>query len=119
MNVFEPAIPMAKVHADLNDAQARKHITTVVIALQCLPTSTSPSPAEAVELSALSVLKIVYEYNVPTDHIFKGNEPANLSKMGNLIDLEQVVSQISTATTVEAPSVEANVVVNPNEMSTV
>jgi hypothetical protein len=58
-------------------------------------------------------MKIVYEYNVPTDNIFKGNEPANMSEMGNLMGLEQVVSRISTATTVEASSMEANVV-EPN-----
>jgi hypothetical protein len=39
--------------------------------------------------------------------------------MGNLIDLEQVVSRISTATTVEASSVEVNVFKPARPMATV
>jgi hypothetical protein len=74
------------------------------------------SPVEAL---ALIMMKIVYEYNVPTGDIFKGNKPANMSKMGNLIDLEQVVSRISTATTVEASSVEVNVFKPAIPMATV
>jgi hypothetical protein len=49
------------------------------------------------------------------DGIVKGNEPTIMSKMGILMDLEQVISRSTTsaASKVEASSVEANVV-EPN-----
>jgi hypothetical protein len=69
-------------------------------------------PIEAV---AVTMMMIVNEIDVQTDGIIKGNEPANMSTIGILMDLEQVVSRCTTsaASTVEASSVEANVV-EPN-----
>jgi hypothetical protein len=119
LNVFEPAIPMAEVHEELDEAKLLSEINEhMKIILDPYGRTTGERPS-SVEALALSVMKIVYEYNVPTDNIFKGNEPANMSKMGNLIDLEQVVSRIRTATTVEASSVEVNVFKPAIPMATV
>jgi hypothetical protein len=119
LNVFAPAIPMAEVHEELDEAKLLSEINEhMKIILDPYGRTTGERPS-SVEALALSVMKIVYEYNVPTDNIFKGNEPANMSKMGNLIDLEQVVSRISTATTVEASSVEVNVFKPAIPMATV
>ena len=113
LNVFEPAIPMAEVHEELDEAKLLSEINKHMIILVDPYGRTTGVRPSSVEALALSVMKIVYEYNVPTGDIFKGNEPANMSEMGNLMGLEQVVSRISTATTVEASSMEANVV-EPN-----
>ena len=59
------------------------------------------------------------ESTVPTDGIIKGNEPASMSTIGILMDLEQVrpctTSTASAASTVPTSSVKVNV----HEMSTV
>ena len=66
------------------------------------------------------MVMIVYETEVPVDDINKGNEPANMSTSGILMNLEQVVSRCTTSTTTTVSTVTASgVVTNLNEMSTV
>ena len=66
------------------------------------------------------MMMIVYATDVPTDDIIKGNETAIMSEIGNLMDLEQVVSRCTTSTTNTASTVRASgVVKNLNEMTTV
>jgi hypothetical protein len=113
MNVFEPAIPMAEVHEELDEAKLLNEINEhmkIILDPYGRATGVRPSPVEAL---ALIMVMIVDETDIPMDDIVKGNEPTNMSEMGDLMDLEQVVSRISTATTVEASSMEANVV-EPN-----
>lgn len=71
-------------------------------------TGVRTSPIDAL---ALRMVMIVDEIDVKTDGIIKGNEPANMSTIGILMDLEQVVSRCTTsaAQTVQASSVRANV----------
>ena len=114
VNVFEPAITMVKLHEELHEAamllsEINEH-SLIVVDTDGRTTEIRPSPVEAL----MMMMMIVYETDVPTDDIIKGNEPAIMSKIGNLMDLEQVVSRCttsttSTASTVQASSVEANV----------
>jgi hypothetical protein len=71
--------------------------------------------APPIEAVAVTMMTIVNEIDVQTDGIIKGNEPANMSTIGILMDLEQVISRCTTsaASTVEASSVKANMV-EPN-----
>ena len=114
VNVFEPAITMVKLHEELHEAamllsEINEH-SLIVVDTDGRTTEIRPSPVEAL----MMMMMIVYETDVPTDDIIKGNEPAIMSKIGNLMDLEQVVSRCttsttSTASTVKASSVEVNI----------
>jgi hypothetical protein len=115
MNVFEPAIPMAEVHAELDEAKLLSEINehmNILIDTYGRTTGMRTPPIEAV---ALRMMTIVNEIDVQADGIINGNEPANMSTNGILMDLEQVISRSATsaASTVEASSVKANVV-EPN-----
>ena len=120
MSVFETAITMAKIHEDLNEeamllSEINEH-SLIVVDPYGRTTGIRPSPVEALALRMV----IVYEPDVPTDEIIKGNEPAMMSEIGNLMDLEQVVSRCTTSTTNAASTVRASgVVKNLNEMTTV
>jgi hypothetical protein len=71
--------------------------------------------APPIEALALRMMTIMNEIDVQTDGIIKGDESANMTTDGILMDLEQVISRSTTsaASTVEASSVKANVV-EPN-----
>ena len=114
VNVFEPAITMVKLHEELHEAamllsEINEH-SLIVVDTDGRTTEIRPSPVEALAL----MMMIVNETDVPTDDIIQGNETAIMSKIGNLMDLEQVVSRCttsttSTASTVKASSVEVNI----------
>ena len=115
VNVFEPAITMVKLHEELHEAamllsEINEH-SLIVVDTDGRTTEIRPSPVEA-----LMMMMIVYATDVPTDDIIKGNEPAIMSKIGNLMDLEQVARRCTTSTTrtastvtVTASSVEVNI----------
>jgi hypothetical protein len=112
VNVFETAMPMAKMSAGIETklfSKINEHMK-ILVDTYGRTAGVRTSPIEAL---ALRMVMIVDETDVSVDGIIKGNEPANMSEMGNLMGLEQVVSRISTATTVEASSMEANMV-EPN-----
>jgi hypothetical protein len=104
---------MVKLHEELHEAamllsEINEH-SLIVVDTDGRTTEIRPSPVEA-----LMMMMIVYETDVPTDDIIKGNETAIMSEIGNLMDLEQVVSRCttsttSTASTVKASSVEVNI----------
>ena len=97
-NVNEFNVPMDEVHEDLNAAKLLSEINehmTVLIDTYGRTTGMRTPPIEALALRMM----IVYETDVPTDDIIKGNEPAIMSMIGNLTDLEQVVSRCTTSTT--------------------
>jgi hypothetical protein len=88
MNVFEPAIPMAEVHAELDEAKLLSEINEhmkILLDPYGRTTGVRPSPVEAL---ALRMMMIVYETDLPVDGIVKGNEPTTMSEMGILMDLE-------------------------------
>jgi hypothetical protein len=118
LNVFEPAIPMAEVHEELDEAKLLSEINehmTILIDTYGRTTGMRTSPIEALALSMMMI-----ETDVPVDGIVKGNEPAIMSEMGILMDLGQVVSRCTPSTTITASTVRASgVVTNPNAMSTV
>ena len=114
VNVFEPAITMVKLHEELHEAamllsEINEH-SLIVVDTDGRTTEIRPSPVEAL----MMMMMIVYATDVPTDDIIKGNETAIMSKIGNLMDLAQVVSPCTTSTTntastVKASSVEVNI----------
>ena len=88
LNVFEPAIPMAEVHAELDKAKLLSEINEhmkILLDPYGRTTGVRPSPVEAL---ALRMMMIVYETDLPMDGIVKGNEPTTMSEMGILMDLE-------------------------------
>jgi hypothetical protein len=117
-NVNEFNVPVDEVHDDLNATKLLSEINehmTILIDTYGRTTGMRTPPIEAL---ALRMMMIVDENNVPTDDmddIVKGNEPANMSTTGILMDLEQVhpctTSTASAASTVPASSVEVNVYV--------
>jgi hypothetical protein len=114
MNVFEN-VSVNEVQEELNEPELLSEINehmNILIDTYGRTTGMRTPPIEAV---AVTMMMIVNEIDVQTDGIIKGNEPANMSTIGILMDLEQVVSRCTTsaASTVEASSVEANVV-EPN-----
>ena len=88
LNVFEPAIPMAEVHAELDEAKLLSEINErmkILLDPYGRTTGARPSPVEAL---ALRMMMIVYETDLPVDGIVKGNEPTTMTEMGILMDLE-------------------------------
>jgi hypothetical protein len=67
--------------------------------------------APPIEALALRMMTIMNEIDVQTDGIIKGDESANMTTDGILMDLEQVISRSTTsaASTVQASSVMANI----------
>jgi hypothetical protein len=69
--------------------------------------------APPIEALALRMMTIMNEIDVQTDGIIKGDESANMTTDGILMDLEQVhpctTSTTSAASTVQASSVMANI----------
>ena len=115
VDVFETAIPMAKVYADLDEAQLLSKINEHMNLIDTYGRATGvrTSPIEAL---ALRMVMIVDETDVPVDGIVKGNAPTIRSEIGILMDLEQVVSRCTTsaASTVTATVMEVNVYVTKN-----
>ena len=114
MNVFEN-VSVNEVHEELNEPELLSEINehmNILIDTYGRTTGMRTPPIEAV---ALRMMTIVNEIDVQADGIINGNEPANMSTNGILMDLEQVISRSATsaASTVEASSVKANVV-EPN-----
>ena len=108
-NVNEFNVPMDEVHEDLNAAKLLSEINEHLILIDTYGRATGvrTSPIEAV---ALRMMTIVNEIDIQTDGIIKGNEPANMSTIGILMDLEQVhPCTTSAASTVQASSVMANI----------
>ena len=129
MNVFEN-VSVHEVHEELNEPKLLSAINEHMNILTDTYGRTTGMRAPPIEALALRLMMIVDENDVPTDDmdgIIKGNEPANMSTIGILMDLEQVrpctTSTASAASTVPASSVEANVYVyvkvNEHKMSTV
>ena len=116
-NVNEFNVPMDEVHEDLNAAKLLSEInehSLIVVDTYGRTTGIRPSPVEALALRMM----IVYETDVPTDDIIKGNEPAIMSMIGNLTDLEQVVSRCTTSTTSTASTVLVCLTKNRSTVST-
>ena len=114
VNVFEPAITMVKLHEELHEAamllsEINEH-SLIVVDTDGRTTEIRPSPVEAL----MMMMMIVYATDVPTDDIIKGNEIAIMSEIGNLMDLEQVVSRCTTSTTSAASTVGASRSMEPN-----
>jgi len=81
VNVFEPAVPMTEVYADLElrNTNATVHRINDMINAQGYTARTSPSPAAALALNVMSV----YEFNVPMDAVHEDqlNEAKLLSEI--------------------------------------
>ena len=122
VNVFEPAITMVKLHEELHEAAMRLGMllseinehSLIVVDTYGRTTEIRPSPVEAL----MMMMMIVYATDVPTDDIIKGNEPAIMSMIGNLTDLEQVVSRCTTSTTSTASTVLVCLTKNRSTVST-
>ncbi len=122
MSVYEFNVPMNEVHEvheDLDEAKLLSEINKHMIILVDTYGRMTGMRAPPIEELALRMMMIVDKNDIPTDDmdgIIKGNEPANMSTIGILMDLEQVrPCTASAASTVPTSSVKVNV----HEMSTV
>ncbi len=110
--VYYKNVPMDEIHDHRHEAKLLSEINEHMTILIDTYGRTTGMRAPPIEALALRMIMIVDESDVPMDGTIKGNEPANMSTMGILMDLGQVASRCTTsaATTVEASSVEADVV---------
>jgi hypothetical protein len=112
-NVNEFNVPMDEVHEDLNAAKLLSEINEHMKILIDTYGRTTGMRAPPIEALALRMMTIMNEIDVQTDGIIKGDESANMTTDGILMDLEQVhpctTSTTSAASTVQASSVMANI----------
>ena len=112
VSVFETAIPMARMSAGIETkllSEINEHMKILIDTYG----RTTGMRAPPIEALALRMMTIMNEIDVQTDGIIKGDESANMTTDGILMDLEQVhpctTSTTSAASTVQASSVMANV----------
>ena len=99
---------MNEVDQELNEPKLLSAINEHMNILTDTYGRTTGMRAPPIEALALRMMMIVDENDVPTDDmdgIIKGNEPANMSTIGILMDLEQVHPCTTSTTSAAAVSI--------------